>query len=166
MVDRACDCGSCNECKRAGVDRFSRRAALGAIVGAAVLTTTGQAALARDPVRPPEAMEAEAFKNLKALFASQKAYYSQTDRYTTNLDQLGFAPDEWCEDGARLRIKETPTAFRKVGCHFVYEVETMGTQPQMQFRAYALGVVAPVVGINFLVESSGTYAGIPRRNPK
>ncbi len=131
---------------------------------------TGTAAAAKEPTPDPaialKALEAEAFKNLKSLFIAQKSYFAERDLYTTNLNMIGFEPDEWCEDAARLRIKEKPTEFKKVGCHFIYEVETLGTAPQIQFRAYARGAVAPVVGVNYLVESSGPYAGIPRHNPK
>ncbi len=164
MAEHACDCGICNDCKRAGVDHFSRRSVLGGLLGA-VTVGTAQPALA---VEPPDlkALETEAFQNLKSLFVCQKAFFAERDKYSTSLDQLGFAPSDWCEDGARLRIKDTPSEFKKLGCHFVYEVETMGTGPAMQFRAYARGAAAPAIGINYLVESGGQYAGIPRHNPK
>jgi len=89
-------------------------------------------------VLPPGAVpdfEAEAFKSLRAIFIAQKSFFAERDRYATSFDQIGFAPDEWCEDGARLRITEKPTEFKKVGCHFVYEVEILGEGVQMQFRA-------------------------------
>ncbi len=118
------------------------------------------------PRTDDKALQAEAFTGLKSLYTSEKAYFAERDRYTTNLTQIGFEPDGWCEDGARLRIKAQPTDFRKVGCHFTYEVETLGEGPQGQFRLYARGAVEPVLGVVYLVESSGQFAGIPRPNPK
>ena len=142
----------------------TRRTVLGGVLSAITVGST-QRALAAEP---PDArgLEAEAFQGLKALYVSEKAYFAEKDRYSPSLDQIGFAPSEWCEDGARLRIKEKSTEFKKVGCHFVYELETLGEGPQMQFRAYARGAATPAIGLNYLVESSGQYAGIPRRNPK
>jgi hypothetical protein len=167
MNDRPCQCGHCDDCRNAGADRFSRRGVVGALLGTAAVAVSPPA-LAREPAPRPaalEALQAEAFKNLQALVAALRAYYAERDAYTTDLDRLGFAPDEWCEDGARLRIEEKPTAFKKIGCHFTYEVETLGVAPQMQFRAWARGAVAPALGLTFLVESSGAHAGIPRRSP-
>lgn len=146
-------------------DQFTRRGVLGGLVGAAALATARPAAAREpDPGASLRAMEEEAFKNLKALFTAQKSYFAERDRYTTDLDQVGFLPDEWCEDGARLKIKEKSTSVKKVGCHFIYEVETLDSS--MQFRAYARGAIAPALGITYLVESSGQYLGIPRRNPR
>ena len=126
---------------------------------------TAQRALAAEPP-DQKALEAEAFQGLKSVFIAEKSYFAEKDTYSNSFDQIGFAPAEWCEDGARLRIKEKSTAFKKVGCHFVYELETLGEGVQMQFRAYARGAATPAIGLNYLVESSGQYAGIPRRNPK
>jgi hypothetical protein len=165
MAELPCICGTCDECKRSG---FSRRSVLGGLISAAAVVT-GTSAVAKEPVHSAKTAkdcEAEAFQNLKAMFIAQKSYFAERDRYSASLDQIGFAPDEWCEDGARLRIKEKSTEFKKVGCHFIYELETLGEGVQMQFRAYARGAVAPVLGINYLMESSGEFAGIPRRNPK
>ena len=173
MADLPCSCGTCDECKRRG---FSRRRVLGGLISTAAVVTGG-VAVAKEPVHsavvpagaaPMSAKdcEAEAFQHLKAMFVAQKSFFAEKDRYSASLDQIGFAPSDWCEDGARLHIKEKATEFKKVGCHFIYEMETLGEGVQMQFRAYARGAVAPVLGINYLVESSGEYAGIPRRNPK
>ncbi|MBS1149100.1 MAG: hypothetical protein H6Q89_798 [Myxococcaceae bacterium] len=170
MGSPRCTCGHCEECQRGASAHFSRRGVLGALVGAAAVGGARAAAQTRGPTPDPAAvlkqLEAEAFLNLKGLYVAQKAYFAEKDRFTTNLDEVGFAPDEWCEDGARLRIKEKPTAFRKIGCHFIYEVETLGAAPQMEFRAYARGAVGAALGFNYLVESSGDQRGIPRRNPR
>ena len=153
-------------------NQFTRRGVLGGLVGAAGLATAGPALAQKpapgqpDPAAALKAMEQEAFKNLKGLYTAQKSYFAERDRYSTDLDQVGFLPEEWCEDGARLKIKEKSTSVKKVGCHFIYEVETLGTDASMQFRAYARGAVAPALGLTYLVESSGEFNGIPRRNPK
>ena len=159
MTERACDCGVCSDCKRAGVDHFTRRGVLRGFLGAATALT--QEAPAVEPAAA-SAMEKEAFANLKALYVAQKAYFAERDRYSTDLDAIGFAPDEWCQDGARLTIKEKPSAAKKIGCHFVYEVETMDRS--RQFRAHARGAAGAALGRDFLVESSGEHMGIPRRN--
>ena len=142
----------------------SRRTVLRAALSTITVATAHRALAAEPPDQ--KALEAEAFQGLKSLFTAEKSYFAEKDTYSNSLDQIGFAPAEWCEDGARLRIKEKSTAFKKVGCHFVYELETLGEGVQMQFRAYARGAATPAIGLNYLVESSGQYAGIPRRNPK
>ena len=110
-----------------------------------------------------KALEVEAFANLKSLFTAQRAYFAEKDAFSTNLDQVGFQPDEWCEDGARLRITEQPSALKKVGCHFVYEVETTGTGGAMQVRCFARGAVDAAMGLTYFVDSHGDHRGIPRR---
>ena len=131
----------------------------------------GAAAIARadaPAAKPPETealkkLQAEAFAGLKAIFVCQKSFFAERDKYTANFDEMGFAPDPWCEDGARLKIKETDTPHKKIGCHFIYEIETLS---KGGFRAYARGAVEPTLGVVYLVESEGRYAGIPRLNPK
>ena len=142
-------------------NRYTRRGVITAMLGAA--TAAGAQSTEPDDAAVIKALEVEAFAGLRAIFVSQKAFYAAKDRYTANFDEAGFVPDPWCEDGARLKIKEEETPFKKIGCHFIYELELLGKRG---FRAHARGAVEPALGLAYLVEAEGKQAGIPARSPK
>ncbi len=111
----------------------------------------------------PKEIEQEALQHLRAIYTAEKAYYAEKDKYSADLKAIGFEPNDWCPDGARLRIPKPASASEAVGCHFVYRVELSGSAPNDQFIMYAHGAAPPAIGLDFSVGSDGDQRGILQR---
>jgi hypothetical protein len=113
----------------------------------------------------PEA-EAELVKErltgLRGLRAAELSYFAERDAYAAEFPVIGFKPDAWCPDGARLRQTAQASQGEAAGCHYLYGVFLEGKGPEGSFTAYARGAIAPVAGKVWLVSSAGPASGIPQ----
>lgn len=95
----------------------------------------------------------EGASNLKGLFAAEKAYFGEKDRYSESYTQVGFLPEP-CLDGSRAPV---PDATWIAGCRFIYRAEVSGTAPEQTFLLTALGVRGPVVDQKLTLDSQLTW---------
>jgi hypothetical protein len=110
----------------------------------------------------PKEIEKEALEQLRGLYTAEKSYYAEKDQYSADLRAIGFEPNAWCPDGARLLIQNVGPN-EAVGCHFTYRVELDETGPQAQFTLHAHGAAPPAIGLDFAVGSDGEQRGILQR---
>lgn len=143
----------------------SRRGFLKGLVGGAALTAlpiAQQKADAQTKPTPPVAVkrtfEEEAISHLKSLWTAERAYFAERDRYTSNLRELGFEPDAFNEDGAKMKEKVDGEK-TAASAHYIYSVEL----DDRGFIARARGAVGDAKGIEFELRSFGEDAGVPKK---
>lgn len=130
----------------------------------AAISSGSDAARTSQKTEFPKEIEEEALQHLRALYTAEKAYYAERDQYSADLRAIGFEPNGWCPDGARLQISQGAASPNEViGCHFIYRVELNGTGPQGQFTMYARGAAPPAIGLDFAVASDGEQRGVLQR---
>jgi hypothetical protein len=99
--------------------------------------------------------EREAPINLKALFTTERAFLQEKDRYEKNFNTLGFLPSTYSDQ----RQPKIPNSDWIPGHRYIYTVELRGNE----FYGYALGVSGHAKGIEYEIQSTGDWAGWPRR---
>lgn len=96
-------------------------------------------------------VECEGIREMKALHDAELALVQETDRYTLNLAEIGFAPAA-CADGSRAPV---PGPGWVAGCHFAYRVTAVTGIPNPTFTAVAQGAAGtPAAGLSLEIGRS------------
>ncbi len=70
----------------------------------------------------PQPLENEALRHLRAIKTAEMSYFGERMTYSAVARQIGFEPDKWCADGARLKVTAPADPRQALGCHFLYEL--------------------------------------------
>lgn len=95
-------------------------------------------------------VECEGIREMRTLYEAELSFLSETDRYSMNLAEVGFAPAA-CADGSRAPV---PGAGWVAGCHFAYRVSSVTSGPNGAYTAVAQGAAgSPAAGISLQIGS-------------
>jgi hypothetical protein len=99
----------------------------------------------------------EGTQHIRGLFITEKAFQQEKDRYSSNLQEIGFLPTG-CTNGTRAAV---PDSTWMGGCRFIYSVEVAGTGPEMTFIATARAISGPIAGTTLKINESGVLTITP-----
>ncbi|PTL80955.1 hypothetical protein DAT35_26890 [Vitiosangium sp. GDMCC 1.1324] len=100
-----------------------------------------------------DAQRREGIRNLRDLYTTERAFLQEKDRYSSNLEEVGFVP-MGCTDGTR---PTGPDSSWKGGCRFIYRVEVTPTG----FIATARAVSGLAAGTTMKIDETGTTTITP-----
>jgi hypothetical protein len=115
-----------------------------------------------DECLPPESFtcdgqQREGVQAMRALFTTERAFLQEKDRYSSNLEEIGFLP-MGCTNGTRAAV---PDSSWMGGCRFIYRVELSGTGPSGKFTATARAVSGPIAGTTMKIDQTGVLTISP-----
>ncbi|WNG57775.1 hypothetical protein F0U59_25700 [Archangium gephyra] len=99
----------------------------------------------------------EGTQNIRGLFITERAFLQEKDRYSSNLQEIGFF-SMGCTDGTRAAV---PDSSWMGGCRFIYSVEVAGTGPAMTFIATARAISGPIAGTTMKINETGVLTITP-----
>jgi hypothetical protein len=106
----------------------------------------------RSPQQVSSPLEDEARRHLRAIWTAEKAYFGERNGYSEQVRQIGFEPDAWCADGARLAVTSPPADPRQaLGCHFIYELAVDAAGDRWSASAHGFG---PAAGIELALDQA------------
>ncbi|WNG21596.1 hypothetical protein [Cystobacter fuscus] len=109
----------------------------------------------RFPTQPACAAQEDVGEvDLRGLFTSERTFWNEKDRYTSNLAEVGFQPRN-CMDGTR---PSGPDSSWLGGCRFIYQVEVTGPS---SFVATARAVSGVISGMTLRIDETGTLTRTP-----
>ncbi|AKJ03650.1 hypothetical protein ATI61_11999 [Archangium gephyra] len=99
----------------------------------------------------------EGIQHMRALYTTERGFLQEKDRYSSNLEEIGFVP-MGCTDGTRAAV---PDSSWTGGCRFIYRVDVQGTAPTMTFTATARAISGPIAGTTIKIDESGVLTLTP-----
>ncbi|HYO70931.1 MAG TPA: hypothetical protein VEU33_33110 [Archangium sp.] len=104
-----------------------------------------------------DAQMREGVQHIRALFTTERAFLQEKDRYSSNLEEIGFVP-MGCTNGTRAAV---PDSSWTGGCRFIYRADVAGTPPAMTFTATARAISGPIAGTTLKIDEAGVLTITP-----